>query len=170
MYRSNDIFWTNDDKENLFLHQYSDLEIEESILKHKKYMKITRIAIFMLLIFYIVGCIIINFNNIVIDLDIHYIVLVFIIGLILKNEGYNRLSYEKRKYYIKVKIKEKLKKEKESYYIGERMWSNHIYYPIIGIDTTTSYETKIYVSKKVYKKNVGDIVEIKVNEKKAMKW
>lgn len=74
-------------------------------------------------------------------------------------------SVMKLTYYIEVKIKEIL--DIENYNIPNTNGVAEIssFYPIIGIDTTTGYESICYVSENVYKNcKINDIININVAE------
>lgn len=155
MYIQNgEILWTDDDKNNLSIKKYSDEEVKKIISIHKKQRVKMRLFMFILL-----AASIINGNI----FSIFYIATIFIIIFWLAFEQIwrNENSYIKSKYYIKFEIKEKLELEK-TYDISHDDENISTYYPIIAIDTTTYYETKIYVDEDIYNKNIGEIVAIKV--------
>ena len=144
------ILWTDDDKNNLLIREFTDEEIKKGILIHKKQRMKIRLFLFILLIASIIN------GNI---FSIFYIATTFIIIFWITFEQIwrNENEHIKSKYYIEFKIEEKLEMEK-AYNISYDDNNTLTYYPLIAIDTTTSYKTKIYVDEDIYNKNIGDVV------------
>ena len=97
--------------------------------------------------------------------SIFYIATTFIIIFWITFEQIwrNENEHIKSKYYIEFKIEEKLELEK-AYNISYDDNNTLTYYPLIAIDTTTSYKTKIYVDEDIYNKNIGDVVIVNYHQ------
>lgn len=68
---------------------------------------------------------------------------------------------KKRMLIFEVEILEKLPIENEETYGPENMTGNEQFFPIIGRDTTSGYESKCFISKDAYNtKQIGETVQI----------
>lgn len=148
MRRENEnVYFTTEDKNNLVIKSYTDAEISENRKKFNKKRNKTRLALLILLIFFIS----ISVASEKIRYVAEVVIVAFSLGLILI-EWVNRINYQiaKSKYYFEIIVLKK--NEIESYldYSVTAGSSMICYYPIVGRDSTSGYECVCYVDKDKY--------------------
>ena len=149
--------FTTEDKQNITIKNYTDKEVEDNL---KKYVKKSLFRRLILIIGLIISFIFsINYDN-QYSFFSNIVCILLFAGCILSEILYplnrkNAVSHS----YIEIVVEQK--KDIETYFqnfITTGPDSIH-FYPILGKDTTTNYESIWYLNKDEYENtNVGDIV------------
>lgn len=155
--KEDSIFFTDQDKEKLSVKKYTT---EELINKEKGFRKKRNKRRCAFLIFLVADIVLsILFKRIDYPL---YIILAFIIFITVLYEYIDRIDLKavRRKFYIEILVKEKMKPEtvlEQTLSPGSKAT---IFFPIKGIDMETGYESIFYVEQEQYNAEVGDKIRI----------
>lgn len=155
--KEDSIFFTDQDKEKLSVKKYTT---EELINKEKGFRKKRNKRRCAFLIF-LVADIVLSILFKQIDYPL-YIILAFIIFITVLYEYIDRIDLKavRRKLYIEILVKEKMKPEtvlEQTLSPGSKAT---IFFPIKGIDMETGYESIFYVEQEQYNAEVGDKIRI----------
>lgn len=160
MIRNNDaIFFTEQDKNNLSVKEYTTEELIENEKSFKNKRNRRR---YIFLIFLLMNIIFLAlFKQTAFYL---YITLVFLIFVIILCEYIDKINLEaiRRKFYIEIIINEKLKPEtilEQTLSPGSKATK---FFPIRGSDTETGYESVFYVEQDQYNAEIGDKIRISI--------
>lgn len=155
--KEDSIFFTDQDREKLSVKKYTT---EELINKEKGFRKKRNKRRCAFLIF-LVADIVLSILFKQIDYPL-YIILAFIIFITVLYEYIDRIDLKavRRKFYIEILVKEKMKPEtvlEQTLSPGSKAT---IFFPIKGIDMETGYESIFYVEQEQYNAEVGDKIRI----------
>lgn len=157
--KENNIFFTDQDKEKLSVKKYTT---EELINKEKGFRKKRNKRRCAFLIFLVADIVLsILFKQIEYPL---YIILAFMIFITVLCEYIDRIDLKavRRKFYIEILVKEKMKPEtvlEQTFNWGS---TATIFFPIKGINMETGYESIFYVEQEQYNAEVGDKIRISI--------
>lgn len=157
--KEDSIFFTDQDKEKLSVKKYTTEELinNEKGFKNKRNKRRCAFLIFLVADFVLS----ILFKQIDYPL---YIILAFIIFITVLYEYIDRINLKavRRKFYIEILVKEKMKPEtvlEQTLSPGSKAT---IFFPIKGIDMETGYESIFYVEQEQYNAEVGDKIRISI--------
>lgn len=157
--KEDNIFFTDQDKEKLSVKKYTTEELINNEKKFRNKRNKRRCAFLIFLVADIVLSIL--FKQIDYPL---YIILAFIIFITVLYEYIDRIDLKavRRKFYIEILVKEKMKPEtvlEQTLSPGSKAT---IFFPIKGIDMETGYESIFYVEQEQYNAEVGDKIRISI--------
>ncbi len=151
--------FTDEEKRNLTVRKYTDIEKKENLRKFKHKIKRRRsVPLFLLVDFAILS--IITGPNIRGLFIIFFMAILFLFGIDehIASMNIKRARYE---YYIEFYIVEKL--ATESYTKHTRHQETFTLWPVIGKDTTTGYISKFYIDHEQYVMlNIGDRARLRI--------
>lgn len=161
--KEDSIFFTDQDKEKLSVKKYTTKELINNEKRFRNKRNKRRCAFLIFLVTDIVLSIL--FKQIDYPL---YIILAFIIFITVLCEYIDRVNLKavRRKFYIEILIKEKMKPEtvlEQTLSPGSKAT---IFFPIKGIDMETGYESIFYVEQEQYNAEVGDKIRINIQRER----
>lgn len=159
----NSVSFTDQDKESLSVKKYTAEELINNEREFKRERNKRRCVFLILLLADIV--LLIFFKQIDYPL---YIILAFMIFITVLYEDIDRTNLKavRRKFYIEILVKEKMKPEtvlEQTLSPGSKATT---FFPIKGLDTETGYESIFYVQQEDYDAKVGDKIRISVKDEK----
>lgn len=157
------VFFTDQDKRNISVKKYTTEELinNEKAFRNKRNRRRCAFLIFLL------ADIILSILFKQIEYPL-YIILAFVIFITVLYEYIDRINLKaiRRKFYIEIVVKEKMKAEtslEQTLSPGSKATS---FFPIRGIDTETGYESIFYVEQEQYNAEVGDKIRISIKGEK----
>ena len=160
MIREDDkIYFTEQDKQNIILKNYTKEELKVNEMSFKKKQNTRRVIFFIVLLIIISLLIFIKSIKYLL-----YIAIVFLIFLIILSEYIDIINIKavRRKHYFEIIINEKMKKEtylEQTLSPGSKVST---FYPVKGTINGTNYKSIFYINEEQYNKNIGEKIRITV--------